>query len=131
MKKYILLLIVPFLSFTQIDQGDYTSKYIEHYDYNYSQDTYLPTGEDSGWLDINWYFTEDYYSMFAEGDSVKFWYEYAGEIDFDGVRCDAYNIEDGRMLLVDYDNQRLLFFTDLDENDIYQTMTMVTKIEKN
>ena len=64
-------------------------------------------------------------------ESVKYWYEYAGPIDFDGVSCDAYDIEDGRMLLVDYDNQRLLFFTDIDENDIYQTMTMVSKIEKN
>ena len=47
MKNFLLILIVPFFSFTQIDQGDYISKYIEHYDYNYSQDTYLPTNEDS------------------------------------------------------------------------------------
>ena len=130
MKKLIILLIVPVLSFGQIDVGNYASKYIEHYDYNYSQDTYLPTEEDGGWLDINWSFTEDYYSMFTEGESLKYWYEYEGTIDFDGVSCDSYSIEDGRTLLVDYDNQRLLFFTDLDDNNIYQTMSIVSKIEK-
>ena len=57
MKKILLLLIIPFLSFSQIDEGDYTSKYIEHYEYNYNQDTYFPTGEDNGWLTIKWYFS--------------------------------------------------------------------------
>jgi len=131
MNKILIFFFFSFFSFSQIESGNYTSKYIEHYDYNYSQDTYLLTGEDGGWLNINWYFTEEYYSMFAEGDNFKYWYEYEGTRDFDGSICDAYNIEDGRLLLVDYDNNQLIFFTDLDKNNIYQTMSIASKIEKN
>ena len=133
MKKLFLLIFISHLSFAQIDGGDYTSKYIEHYEYNYAKDTYLPTNENSGWLDIDWFFDPygEYYTMFAEGENVRYWYEYEGQREFDGVNCDAYNIEDGRLLLVDYDNNQLIFFGDLDKNNIYQSMSLVSKIEKD
>ena len=135
-KLFFLILVLAFeFSFAQIEGGDYTGKFIEHYDYSVSRDTYLPTDEDSGWLDMEFFFDPygEYYSVSVDGgDFTKFWYEYKGKKTFDGSKCDEYHIEDGRMLLIDYDSNELLFFYDEDSRtNIYQSLTIVSKIEKD
>ena len=69
--------------------------------------------------------------MDVEGDSERFWIEFVGQKVFEDVKCDEYNIEDGRVFLVDYKNNRFLFFENKDKNGVFQTLISATNVSKD
>ena len=133
MKKFILLFILSQIGFSQIEGGHYISKYIEHH--VLEGDSYKPDPSNSaGWLDCEFFFDpKQQYFEYACGDddAVKIWYEYEGKEKIGGVMCDVYWDQDGDKLVIDYDNNEIGYFYNLNSANYYKNLQVWSKIEKD
>ena len=139
MKNLFLFFFISFTSFSQINEGDlnggdFVSNYMSFFQYDSSDKTYIPY-EDSDPYEGEIFFSFDpygqWFEMDVEGDSERFWIEFVGKKVFEDVKCDEYNIEDGRVFLVDYKNNRFLFFENKDKNGVFQTLISATNVSKD
>ena len=105
MKNLFLFFFISFTSFSQINEGDlnggdFVSNYMSFFQYDSSDKTYIPY-EDSDPYEGEIFFSFDpygqWFEMDVEGDSERFWIEFVGQKVFEDVKCDEYNIEDGRV----------------------------------
>ena len=135
MKNLFLFFFISLISFSQINEGDlnggyFISDYMNFFQYDSSDKTYILT-----YTSGPTFFSFDPYGQWFEmGDSSesdRFWIEYAGQKVFEDVKCDEYSIEDGRVFLVDYKNNRFLFFENKDKNGVFQTLISCTNISKD
>jgi len=129
MKKYILLLIVPFLSFSQIEEGYYTAKYMGFAELDRDGE-YTILEED--WAEVTFYFTTEYFTISFEGEEEKIWYEYLGEFEIDDCPiCDIYEDEEGNELWINYELEEFWFWGGLNSRDEFEELIYFKKIEKN
>ena len=130
MKKLLLILIVPFLSFSQIEEGYYVSKYVGFAELDGGE--YIIVEEE--WTDATFYFTTEYFTLSFEGEEEdKIWYEYLGGLDDDDGDCpgwDIYEAEGGEVeLWINYEEQEFWFWGALNSDDIFEELIYFEKIE--
>ena len=124
MKKLFFLLFITQFCFSQIEKGTYIGKHISHEEL--VNGYYEVNEEDSGWVEVEFFFESDYYTYDFGDQLYKIWYEYDEE-DEDGN--DRYIEEGGELLVIDYENQEIIRYSDV-KNGYYQYRVVISKIEK-
>ena len=129
MKKILVVLgiFISTLTFSQVEVGTYSSRYVNFYEYN----TYSNEFEEgsSAWLGATMLCEEDYYLFKVEGGEVsdRIYWEYDGEND----GYDVYFTEDNRKVIFDYDKQTITFFSDYNSSEkMYINCMVLSKISK-
>ena len=129
MKKILVILgiFISTLSFSQVDNATFLTKYTTFYEYNRYSDEFEKI--DEGWMNSYLTCTKDYYYFQIEdGDDGKVFWEYDDENEYG---WDVYFTEDDRKIVFDYENQRIIFYYDYSEYEQSYTKYMIlTKISK-
>jgi len=129
MKNLLIILgiFISTLSFSQVEQATYSSRYVTFYEYN----TYLNEFEEtnSGWLESLMLCERDYYIYKVEGKeaSDRIYWEYEEENEYG----DVYFTKDNRKIIFDYDAQTITFFSDYNSYEkVYVNCMILSKISK-
>ena len=129
MKNLLIILgiFISTLSFSQVEQATYSSRYVTFYEYN----TYLNEFEEtnSGWLESLMLCERDYYIYKVEGieASDRIYWEYEEENEYG----DVYFTKDNRKIIFDYDAQTITFFSDYNSYEkVYVNCMILSKISK-
>ena len=131
MKKILIILgvFISTLSFSQVDNATFLTKYTTFYEYNSYSDEFEITGE--GWMNSYLTCTKDYYYFQIEdGDEGKVFWEYDDENENE-YGWDVYFTEDDRKVVFDYENQRIIFYYEYNKyEELYTKYMVLTKISK-
>jgi len=109
MKKILFVfgVLLSTIAFSQVEDGTLSIRFQETYEYNQYTDKYEEIGRN--WVDIKFYFSEDYYIIYSDDtDPVKVFWEH----DSNDENSSTYVLEDGRVFIFDFDTQELFFFWD-------------------
>jgi len=127
-KIFILFsILLTINSFSQVDNGIITSRYMEIYKYNTYTDKFELSTKD--WVNTMIDFQDDYYKIIIEdGEVSKVYWEFY-ERNENGE--DIYYTETERKFIINYDQQEIKFYSDYNEyEEIYTQIIVLSKISK-
>ena len=129
MKKILIVLgiFISILSFSQVENAIYSSKYVTFYEYNTYSNKFEESSSD--WMSSMILCEKDYYIVIIEdGDpSDKIYWEHSKGDDGQ----DIYYTEDERKVIFDYDDQTITFFHEYNEyEEVYTKVMVLSKISK-
>ena len=129
-KKILVVLgmFISTLSFSQIENATYSSRYVTFYEYN----TYLNKFEktNNAWMDALMLCERNYYVFKVEDReaSDRIYWEYDEENEYGN---DVYFTKDNRKIIFDYENQTITFFSDYNSYEgTYIKCMILSKISK-
>ena len=130
MKNLLIILgiFISTLSFSQVEQSTYSSRYVTFYEYNTYSDKFEETN--SGWLGSLMLCERDYYIFKVEGKeaSDRIYWEYEEENEYGN---DVYFTKDNRKIIFDYDDQTITFFSNYNSYEkVYINCMILSKISK-
>ena len=129
MKNILIVLgmFISTLSFSQVEDATFTTRYTTFYEYNTYSDEFEKVNE--GWMNAYLTCTKDYYYFQIEdGDGGKVFWEYD---DANEYGWDVYFTEDDRKIVFNYDEQLIIFYYEYNKyKELYTKYMVLTKISK-
>tara|TARA_B100000902_G_scaffold396832_1_gene458891 strand:+ start:2182 stop:2577 length:396 start_codon:yes stop_codon:yes gene_type:complete len=130
MRKSILTILMSLffiLSFAQVENATFLTRYSTFYEYNTYTDKFELTNE--AWMETYLTASSDYYNFKIEdGEWTKVYWEYYEKNEYGN---DVYYTRDERKVVFDYENQRIIFYYEYSEYEkLYTKYIILDKLSK-